>query len=132
MGTWRLPDTPATAKRQPLSALREVLTDAIRFWEPRRIAYNVVLALVVIAVCAFFWPQSRAALTLELAQRLFILAVLANVAYCAAYLVDVPAQLSDFAAAWRRHRWILFAVGVTFAGILTRFLAVGMFGRAAG
>src|SRR5690349_12333644 len=111
--------------------MREVLTDAMRYWEPRRIAYNVALGFVVIAVFAFFWPESRAALTLEVAQRVFVLAVLANVAYCAAYLADVPAQLSDFATTWRRHRWILFAVGVTFAGILTRFFAAGMFGPAA-
>ncbi len=62
---------------------------------------------------------------------MFILAVLANVAYCAACVVDIPAQLSGFSATWWRYRWILFAVGLLFAGIITRFVAMGMAANAA-
>jgi hypothetical protein len=53
--------------------------------------------------------------------------VLANVAYCAAYLADVFAQWSSYRDLWRRIRWVLFAVGMLFAGILTRFIAIGIF-----
>ncbi len=106
--------------------MRDVLTDAIRYWEVRRIAYNVALALVVVAVFAFKWPQSRSAMSIDLAQTVFILAVLANVAYCAAYAVDIPAQASGFGASWKRYRWVLFAIGVAFAGIITRFIALGL------
>jgi hypothetical protein len=44
---------PEAAARSCLAAsapppLREVLTDALRYWEPRRVGYNVVLALIVL------------------------------------------------------------------------------------
>ena len=113
--------------REP--TIRDVLTDAIRYWEPRRIAYNAVLAIVVVAVAALQWPGSRATLSAQLAQQIFLLAVLANEAYCAAYVVDVAAQSSAFRATWQRHRWVLFAIGLAFSGIITRFIATGMFGR---
>jgi hypothetical protein len=110
---------------------REMLTDAIRYWEIRRIAYNVILAVVVILVFMAHWPESRSSLSTNLIQGLFILAVLANVAYCAAYVVDVVAQYSAFQATWKRYRWLLFVVGVVFAGIITRFISVGLFSHAA-
>ena len=34
--------------------VRDVLTDAIRYWEVRRIAYNAILAAVVVAAYAFY------------------------------------------------------------------------------
>ena len=113
------------------ATVRDVLTDAIRYWEPRRIAYNVILLAVVVVVFALQWPQSGSALSVDLAQTLFILAVLANVAYCAAYVVDVVAQYSGFQAVWKRYRWLLFLVGVVFASIIARFFAIGMFSHAA-
>jgi hypothetical protein len=116
----------ATLNETPI---RDALTDAIRYWEPRRIAYNIALAFIVVAVGAFYWPASRDALSVQLAQQIFVLAVLANVAYCAAYVVDLAAQSSAFRATWQRHRWILFAIGVAFAGIVTRFIATGLLGH---
>jgi|SRR6267378_28050 len=110
---------------------RDMLSDAIRYWEVRRIAYNVILAGIVLVVFMAQWPDSRSALSADLAQGLFILAVLANVAYCAAYVVDIAAQYSAFRATWRRYRWLLFAVGVVFAGIIARFISAGMFSHAA-
>ncbi len=58
---------------------------------------------------------------------LFVLCVLANVAYCAAYIVDVLAQASGFRDLWLRLRWALFLLGITVAGTLTRFWAIGIF-----
>ncbi|MCJ7441928.1 MAG: hypothetical protein MUO25_10175, partial [Thermoanaerobaculaceae bacterium] len=86
----------------PPSQLRGVLDDAIRYWEPRRLAYNLVLALVVIAWVATTWPHFRGALTLESLLALVILAAIANLCYCAAYLVDIPMQYSSFSVVWRR------------------------------
>jgi hypothetical protein len=40
-------------------------------------------------------PVSRAALQLNMLLLVFILAVLANVAYCAAYVPDIFAQMSN-------------------------------------
>jgi hypothetical protein len=107
--------------------LRESATDAIRFWEPLRLAYNLVLAIVVLAYFWIGYPASKAMLSLNLALIVVVLAVIANVAYCAAYIVDVFAQASAYREAWRKHRWALFAVGTLFAGIITRFVAMGMF-----
>ena len=111
--------------------VRDVLTDAIRYWELRRIAYNAILAAVVVVVFALQWPESRSALSADVAQTLFIVAVLANVAYCAAYVADFVAQYSGFRATWQRYRWLLFLVGVVFASIIARFFAAGMFSHAA-
>ena len=113
------------------ATVRDALNDAIRYWEARRIAYNAILLLVVVAVFVLHWPQSRSALSADLAQTLFILAVLANVAYCAAYVVDVVAQYSGFQTVWKRYRRFLFLVGVVFASIIARFFAMGMFSHAA-
>jgi len=105
--------------------LGDMLTDAIRYWERRRIAYNAILVVVVVTVFALHWPESRSAISVDLLQRFFILGVLANVAYCAAYVVDIAVQLSAFQASWKRYRWVLFAIGVVFASIIARFIAAG-------
>lgn len=101
--------------------LREILTDAIRYWEPRRIPYNGILALVVLGWVAFTWPYFRGALTAESLLLLFILAVLANVCYCAAYLADTAIQYSAFRGIWRQWRWGLWLTGVLMAAALTYF-----------
>jgi|SRR5579862_1665695 len=107
--------------------LRDYATSAIKFWEPLRIAYNLVLAVIVICYFAIAYPASKAALSLDFCLGLFILAVISNVAYCAAYIVDIFAQASAFRDLWSRYRWLLFAIGTTCAAIITRFVAMGMF-----
>ena len=109
------------------STIRESITDAMKFWEPLRLLYNGVLAIIVAAYCIADWPYSRSALTVNSIAFLFLLAVMANVAYCVAYLVDFFVQASAFRAMWRRFRWVLFLIGLAFAGILTRFFALGFF-----
>ena len=108
-------------------SIRECVTSAIRYWEPRRVVYNIVLAGVVGAYFWIAWPVSKQALTTDSILVLFLLAVLANVAYCAAYLVDVFAQMSNFREAWNSARWIVFVVGTAFAAVLTRFVSLGLF-----
>ena len=107
--------------------MREWATDAIRYWEPRRIVYNVVLATIVVV---YYWmdlPLSKQLLTLNFVLFLFLLAVLANVCYCAAYAVDIFAQVSGFRELWQRFRWVLFLIGLLFAGIITRFWSMALF-----
>lgn len=106
---------------------REYLTDSIRYWEPRRIVYNVFLALIFLLHYFLDLPRSKGAASLDSLLLLIVLVVLANVAYCAAYVVDVFAQASTLRDSWRTHRWVLFTVGLVFAGILTRFWAVAFF-----
>ncbi len=112
------------------TSIRDAITDAIRYWEKMRIAYNVILLAIVISVITTGWPDSGSAFSALDLQGLFLLAVVANVFYCAAYLPDIAAQYSGFRDTWRRHRWVLFAVGTTFASIIARFVSTGMFGPA--
>ncbi len=109
------------------SDLREYATDAIKFWEPWRIVYNLALAAVVIIYFARAYPSSKTAITVDFCLGLFLLAVIANVAYCAAYVVDIFAQASGFREVWQRSRKMLFVIGTLFAAIITRFVAMGMF-----
>lgn len=105
----------------PTPPLREVLSDAIRFWELRRIPYNLVLTGVFLAWVGFSWPHFRGALTAQHILFLFILAALANVCYCAAYLADVPMQYSFSRADWQRRRWGLWAAGMLFAVLIANY-----------
>jgi hypothetical protein len=71
--------------------------------------------------------HSKALLTVDFCLGLFLLAVIANAAYSAAYIVDIFAQASGFRETWRRYRKLLLVVGTLFAAIITRFIAMGMF-----
>jgi len=109
------------------AAFREYFTDAIRFWEPRRVLYNGALAIIVVAYFVAGYPTSKSMLSIDFTLGLFLLAVAANVAYCAAYLADIFVQASGFRDVWKRGRWVLFGIGTLFAAIITRFIAMGMF-----
>lgn len=108
-------------------SLRESVTGAIRYWEPRRLVYNAVLALIILIYFGLHYPGSRSTLSVNLALSVFLLAVLANVAYCAAYPVDIFVCTSSYREEWRKYRWVIFMIGLLFAAILTRFFALGMF-----
>ena len=107
--------------------LRDYTKDAIQFWDPRRIIYNLALAAIVIVYFAIGYPASKAALTMDFCLGLFLMAVLANVAYCAAYIVDIFAQASGFRDVWRRYRIALFVTVTLFAAIITKIYCHGMF-----
>jgi hypothetical protein len=109
------------------SDLREYVTDAIKFWEPWRILYNLALAAIVVIYFAIGYPVSKATVTVDFCLGLFLLVVIANVAYCAAYIVDIFAQGSGFREVWRQYRKLLFVIGTLFAAVITRFIAMGMF-----
>ena len=109
------------------TSLRDHITEAIRYWEPRRLLYNGVLMLIVLVYFALGYPASKRDLKLDEMLVIFLLAVLANVAYCAVYVADVFAQWSGFRELWRQYRWVLFSIGLIFAGIITRFFAIGFF-----
>ncbi len=111
----------------PQVSARDALSNAVRYSEPRRILFNAVLLAVVVAVYVMNLPASRANLTFDSMQALFVLAVLANVAYCAAYIVDVPLQVTSFRAEWLKFRWALLLLGVAFASVLANFLSHGFF-----
>jgi hypothetical protein len=86
------------------------------------------LLAVVITTFALNFPTSKAAVTIDSVLWLFLLAVLANVAYCAAYIVDIFVQASAFRDEWKQFRWLLFTLGVAFAAVLARYFSMGLFG----
>jgi hypothetical protein len=69
----------------------------------------------------YTWPHFRGALTWNSLLVLFVLAVLANVCYCADYLVDVPVHYSSYRTSWRRWRWVLWLIGVIFAAVIASY-----------
>jgi hypothetical protein len=54
-----------------------------------------------------------------------MLAVLANVAYCAVYLADLFVQFSGLHVAWRRGRVVLLIIGTAFAATIAHFVVQG-------
>jgi hypothetical protein len=112
---------PHSSGENPQNAWREILSNAIRYWEPRRIAYNLILAAIVIAWAAFSWPHFRPALKFESLVLVAVLAVLANICYCSAYLVDLAMQYSNFRSLWVRWRWGLWVCGMLFATLLANY-----------
>ena len=104
----------------------EVAASALRYWEPRRILYNLALTCVVLAHFITAWPASRAFVTWNVFFLLIILAVLANVCYCAAYVVDIFVQYSAIRAVWPRWRWMLLLVGMVFGAVIAHFFSMGM------
>jgi|SRR5208337_1358413 len=113
-----LPSQSPTLPQPPLAPFRALLADAIRFWELRRIIYNLALSVVVILWLVLTWPHFRPALTLSSLLFLVIMGLLANACYCAAYLVDLPMQ---HFAVWRRWRWALWLIGTLFAILLANY-----------
>ena len=118
-------DAPGIAAHSP-SPLRECITDALRYWEIRRVLYIAILAAIVLSHFIAGWPRSRHFLTFDGALSLFALAVLANVAYSTVYIADVFIQMSGFRASRAHWRWIFIAVGFSFAAILTHFFSMGI------
>jgi hypothetical protein len=108
--------------------IKPLVTNAIRFWEKARIPFNLVLAAVSIGTLWSIFGDIGPAWR-YLGQNfllIFILGVLANIAYCAAYPIDTLVQLSDFHDGWRKGRWFLWAIGTAFASALTIASIVGV------
>lgn len=106
------------------TGIREIATDAIRYWERRRPFYNLLLVSVVLGYSIANLPQATAAVTFDRLLGLFAQAVLANVAYCTAYVPDLFAQYSGFRDQWRRYRWLLLVLGCTLAAIIARAIVI--------
>jgi hypothetical protein len=113
----------ASAPLQPQAPadLRGILSDAIGYWERRRIIYNVLLTAVVVAWIVARWPHFRPAFRWDSFVALLVLAVLANLCYCAAYFADLSMQYSTFREFWRRWRWTLWLGGTLFATLFANY-----------
>jgi hypothetical protein len=99
----------------------EILENAIRFWERRRIIYNGILALVFVGWIVLTWPHFSAAPTFQSLIFLIVYFAAANLCYSAVYLVDIPLQGSALRAQWRRWRWGLWLFGTCIAFVFTNY-----------
>ena len=106
--------------------LKSILGAAIRYWEPRRLIYN--LAMIIVLLIPFGlngkFHQLIDSVTLT---TLFILGFIANILYFCAYIPDLALRYSDLSESWQsRGRSIIFVAGLIFALVLTFTIALGM------
>ena len=113
-------NTPGPVQYLQADELRGILDDAIRFWELRRIPYNLILAAVVV-IWVLPFGLGGVIFTWQGALALFVMAALANVLYSVAYCLDVFIQYSSFRDLWRRRRWMLWLAGMLLAVALANF-----------
>jgi hypothetical protein len=96
------------------------LSSAARFWETRRLFYNLVLTATAIFWTISTWPHFQSAIALSSLAKLFVLALFANLCYSAAYLADLGIQqLPDLSH--HRYRTILWALGTICAIIIESY-----------
>jgi hypothetical protein len=100
---------------------RELLRVSARFWEPRRILYNLLLFLVCVIWVTVSWPHFRPAMRLLNLFRLAVLALMANICYSAAYVVDIPLLSSSSRESWLPYRKVLWLGGTLFAILLENY-----------
>lgn len=103
-----------------------MIRNAIRFWEPRRAIYNAALAGMVIVQFVVQLPESKQSLGLDVYVQLFVMSVVANVLYCAAYAIDIPLQHAGFGR-HARWRWPVLVIGTMFALALAYLVTEGIF-----
>ena len=109
---------PGSAADRADAPWKDLITDAICYWEPRRLVYNGVLAVLVLVRAWPVLPSRWRRAGLPALAALFVLAVAAKVAYCAADPVDGSLHCSEFRATWRRYRWVVFMTGLLTAAAL--------------
>ncbi len=113
--------TVTPSPERPRSRVPGILGDSMRYWEPRRVWYKGILAVVFIGWVVLTWPHFRDAFTLQALVFLIVFAVAANVCYCAVYLADVPLQYSPLKAQWVRWRFGLWLIGALVALVFTNY-----------
>jgi len=99
----------------------EAFAAAVRYWEPRRILYNVVLSAVAAGWIVATWPHFLPAFALSSVLPLTVLAVLANLCYCAAYPAEIAVQLCAAGAARARWRLAIWIAGLLLAVLLENY-----------
>ncbi len=112
---------PSSPEPEYPDASRDALRDSVRYWERRRIGYNLALTGLAVGWVVFTWPHFRPSFTLSSLGKLLVLAALANLCYCAAYLVDIPLQQSEFRFGWQRWRGVLWLAGTVLALLFTHY-----------
>lgn len=95
--------------------------DAARFWEPLRLWYNGLLLLLVVLWMLLTWPHFRSAINLVALGEMVVLALLANLCYCAGYVAEAFIQPLAGQGYRGRIRWTVWIVGVLFSLLLANY-----------
>lgn len=95
--------------------------DAVRWWERRRLAYNAVLTALFVALTIRTWPRLRPELGPDKILPLVVLALLANLCYSTAYLVDPLLSTSPNASTRHRLRLALWVAGMFLAMLIETY-----------
>ena len=114
----------STANNSARGAAWRGLSNAARFWEPRRLLYNLLLFAVVVIWVVKTWPHFRPAMTWDALGIMTVLALLANVCYCAAYLAEILIQSVGTRTSWNRQRWVVWVLGTLFAILFENYWIV--------
>lgn len=101
---------------------KSLFTNAVSYWERKRIIYNGVLALLVLVCWGADILSGGPRQWLGAAIVLLMFAGVANALYCFAYPVDLAFQMTPLKGSWKRFRWLLFAAGVILASILALWI----------
>ena len=113
-----------SSESNPTSSL-DLVRDAVRFWEPMRIVYNLILA----AWSMVFWgPEIFSGRLVDLIAGVVVLSVFAlaaNLCYCVAYPIDLVFQLSPMRPYRTLGRGVLFLCGSTLASAIALWVLLG-------
>ena len=90
------------------------IANAVRFWEQRRIAYNLLLTVAFVGWGVVNWRFLRGAFSFVHFAQLAVLALIANVLYSAVYLAELCFKDSA-ASKWHDWRWGIWIIGTLFA-----------------
>ena len=115
------PTQTAGFGEMPEGSFRGLMKDAVRYWEVRRVIYNAALFAVCVVWLVATWPHFRPAFAWWAVPPMAFLALVANICYSAAYLVDIPMQQSSMGKVWRNRRWGLWVAGTVFAIVLANY-----------
>jgi hypothetical protein len=106
-----MPNHPIAADEARNFSIR----NATRFWEPRRLIYNAVLTATALFWITRDWSHFLPAFTWSSLGIVTVLALLANLCYCVAYLADLAIQNLLPNSKWSSSRWAIFLLGTLFA-----------------
>jgi hypothetical protein len=98
-------EDPAMTTATPENDARYAFGDALRYWEPLRVLYNLALVVASVAWVVLSWPHFRESLTWQHVAALSVLALLANACYCSAYIADLFVQRTADQDNVKRWRW---------------------------
>ena len=102
----------------PPPALSEIITNALRYWESRRIRFNVLLIILAFGRFLFSGTHLPTVSFFKSSPYLFLFLIQANLAYCLCYLPDVFVQLSEFRSLWLRRRFWIYGLVLLYSCIV--------------